>query len=349
MIENNHSEINVKKLSELLSVKNVRIVSKSNGGNSRVYCVEAAGEKWAVKSYPPYAPGQRDRLSAECKIYQFLNQNQIASVPALKTYSEDERWLILEWIEGDIPNTYSESDLLQAITFLRHIKALNMIKEANNLPLAAEACLSLTILLNQIKRRLQNLFALSAVESDLHDFLIHFFSPAFEYYQDYARTGYIANQIDPDCELSDTQRSLIPADFGFHNSMRSKTGKLYFFDFDYFGWDDPVKLLADIIWHPKMNLSTHQQHQFIHGFSAIYSHDHTFLLRFHYSKLLYGLRWVLILLNEFIPAFWQNRQHAGIAVNQAEAKQLQLKRAKELLLRIKQIGNSYDITIATSI
>ena len=40
---------------------------------------------------------------------------------------------------------------------------------------------------------------------------------------------------------------LSPSDFGFHNSLMTINGSLTFIDFDYFDWDDPVKLTADFI------------------------------------------------------------------------------------------------------
>jgi len=220
---------------------------------------------------------------------------------------------------------------------------------AINLPPAAEACLSLTILLNQIEQRYQRLISLPAQDAVLTHFLLNEFYPLFEHYQKQAIEGYLTHKIDPDAELPDAFRSLIPADFGFHNTIRDTSGKLYFFDFDYFGWDDPVKLLADILWHPKMVFTEEQKKQFIAGLSDVYHKDPLFLSRFYYTWPLFGLRWVLILLNEFIPAFWLNRQHANVHQNQTEAKKIQLGRAKKLLLNVQQLGSPYEVIAATSI
>lgn len=336
-------------LRTLLDCQNLNIIAKQGGGNSKVYCAEADGKKWAVKSYPPYAPNQRDRLATECLVYQFLNQQHIPSVPFLKGYSTTERWLIIDWISGEIPNQYTSSDIDQAITFLGNIAKLNTSPEAIALPLAAEPCISLEVLLNQIKQRFQRLMTLPEKEPELTDFLINQFQPVFEKCEQLALQGYYKNTISPSSELAQAKRSLIPADFGFHNSLRNPEGQLYFFDFDYFGWDDPVKLLADILWHPKMNLSDAQKKQFVKGIASVYHADSLFLARFYYTWSLFGLRWVLILLNEFIPAFWQNRQHANANQNQVEAKCTQLARAKELLITVQQMGCPYEITHTTII
>jgi hypothetical protein len=337
------------KLNALLACDNARIITKQGGGNSVVFCIEANGQKWAVKSYPPYATNQRDRLAAELSVYQFLNHHHVPSVPFVKTFCDTERWLVMDWIDGSIPQEYAASDIEQAILFLQSINGLNHLPAAQQLPLAAEPCLSLNVLLNQIQQRFNRLEAHTEQEPELKTFLWQEYMPTLQQYTDYAKNLYRSAGIDAEAELAPEKRSLIPADFGFHNTIRDAAGKLTFFDFDYFGWDDPVKLLSDILWHPKMRLTDEQRNQFIHGIAAIYADDTSFMPRFAANFPLFGLRWVLILLNEFVPAYWQNRQHANVYQDQAKAKKIQLNRAKELLLNVQKIGCPYESTATTSV
>jgi hypothetical protein len=99
--------------------------------------------------------------------------------------------------------------------------------------------------------------------------------------------------------LPQTSRSLIAADFGFHNTIRDQTGKLYFFDFDYFGWDDPVKLTADFLLHPAMKLSQSDKARFRHGMAEAVADDPGFRARLDRHLPIYRIRWALILLNAF--------------------------------------------------
>ncbi len=326
----------------LLGCHDAKILSKSGGGNSVVYCVDVGVKKLAVKSYPPYAPGKRDRLAAEVMVYQFLNEHHVSSVPALKLFSTEDRLLVMEWMDGEIPVCHSADDIEQAIAFIAEIARLNAVPRARELPLAAEACLSLTTIIGQISQRLLRLLAAAEHESQLQEFLQNEFMPVFQDCQESAKAGFAAAGLNPDAELPQEKRSLIPADFGFHNTIRDKDNRLHFFDFDYFGWDDPVKLLADILWHPKMTLTAVEQQQFIRGIANVYRNDATFLPRFHHTLALFGLRWTLIFLNEFIPEFWQNRQHAEVHANQDEAKINQLQRARATLLNVKNIGSQYE-------
>ena len=58
------------------------------------------------------------------------------------------------------------------------------------------------------------------------------------------------------------RRSLSPSDFGFHNALLEADGRLTFVDFEYFGWDDPVKIVADVMLHPGMGLSADHGRRF---------------------------------------------------------------------------------------
>jgi hypothetical protein len=63
----------------------------------------------------------------------------------------------------------------------------------------------------------------------------------------------------------------------------------------------------------------------------LYRDDRLFTERLGAYLTLFGLRWVLILLNEFIPERWQRRVLAGTTAQWADAKATQLARASEFL------------------
>jgi hypothetical protein len=66
--------------------------------------------------------------------------------------------------------------------------------------------------------------------------------------------GYAKHQLPFDTPVEERWRSLCPPDFGFHNALRRASGELVFIDFDYFGWDDSVKVTCDFLLHPGMRL-----------------------------------------------------------------------------------------------
>ena len=109
--------------------------------------------------------------------------------------------------------------------------------------------------------------------------------------------------------LPKTKQTLSPSDFGFHNSILRSDGALCFLDLEYFGWDDPVKLIADFIWHPAMMLSDDHKKLWLENSFMIFKNTEEIQQRFHAAWPLYGMRWAMILLNEFRKDGWEKKLH----------------------------------------
>ena len=183
-------------------------------------------------------------------------------------------------------------------------------------------------------------------EKALASFLDKDFVPVLERESFNAKAKILAAGLDFTADLPQEWRSLVPSDFGFHNSLRRKDGSLAFVDFEYFGWDDPVKLSADILLHPGRTLAAPQRQRFRRAACELYGADPSFAERLDAYLPLYGLRWVLILLNEFIPERWQRRVLAGASESWAEAKATQLALASDFLAalpgKVKDCVNGYQ-------
>jgi len=54
-----------------------------------------------------------------------------------------------------------------------------------------------------------------------------------------------------DDALDASTRCVSPSDFGFHNALRTPSG-VKFLDFEFAGWDDPTKLVADFYLQPRV-------------------------------------------------------------------------------------------------
>ena len=123
---------------------------------------------------------------------------------------------------------------------------------------------------------------------------------------------------------------LSPSDFGFHNCIKKKQDSLYFLDFEYFGWDDPVKLTSDFLWHPAMNLSSNNKRDWILAMKNLFSEDNYFEQRLKMAMPIFGLRWSLIMLNEFFPKILSKRKSAS-NINYMDVdsfQQIQLEKSK---------------------
>ena len=309
----------------------------SGGGrNSRIWHVRFGAREFALKHYPPTQNDPRDRLSAEVGALRLMALYQIDTVPRVIAVDERRGYALLSWIDGREVVDVSDADIDAAVAFLAAIHDLRATPQAAAQPLAAEACLSGEEIERQIKQRLAGLRDAARSETELTDFIEHSFLAEFDELRRQARVKMKAAALDFSAELPQEWRGLAPSDFGFHNSLRRSDGSLAFFDFEYFGWDDPVKLTADILLHPGQSLSTPQRARFRRAAVGLYGSDPGFATRLAAYLPLFGLRWVLILLNEFIPERWHRRVLAGDGRSWSEAKARQLTSAREFLARLKQ-------------
>lgn len=307
-------------------------VSRVAGGgrNSRVWRVASGGRTFALKQYPSRDDDPRDRLATEAGALRLMERCRIDAVPRVVALDSERGYALLSWIDGCDVDPVEDRDIDAAVAFLSAIHGLRAMPWAAGQPQAAEACLSGAEIERQIEARLARLRGLSG-EEELTDFICHSVTPAVAEASGKARARIAAADLDFGCELPQEWRSLVPSDFGFHNSLRRSDGSLAFLDFEYFGWDDPVKLTADILLHPGRPLGQAQRRRLRQAALALYGGDPALAERLDAYLPLFGLRWVLILLNEFIPERWRRRVLAGDSSNWGAAKARQLSRAREFL------------------
>jgi hypothetical protein len=299
------------------------------GRNSSVYRVRAGGASYALKQYPPRREGERNRAAIEFGALRFLAAHGIAAVPKALAADSERGYALIEWIDGDPVTDPTDADIAAAASFLGAIHALRHVNDAKAQPPAAEACLSAAEIVAQIERRLLRLGAIGAQEPKLAALLDGTGRPLLAQIGAWAIAGYTAAGLAFDQPIDASARTLCPADFGLHNTLRRTSGQLVFIDFDYFGWDDPVKLTSDFLLHPGMLLSDKLKRQFAAAAAAVYQGDGGFRARFSLLYPLFALRWCLILLNEFLPERWASRRNAGMEADWDAAKQRQLDRASE--------------------
>ena len=297
---------------------------RRGGGNNRVFRVVSGGHAYALKEYPSSANDPRDRLGHEFGGLTFMRAHGIAAVP--KALGADRRagYALYEWVEGTPVATHTRADLARAAAFLAELDAASRTPEAHALPAAAEAVFVPAELDAQIAARFARFDAIAGAEPLLAELLAEIRS-----------LWRPRSSAEPAVE----RRTLSPSDFGFHNALRRPGGELIFLDFEYFGWDDPVKLVCDTIWHPGTALDADDGAAFAQLMRPVYGDDPGYEARFARDLPRYGLRWALIVLNEFLPAAWERRRAAGRPDDWAVAKAEQAAKSRALLERVRALAD----------
>ena len=315
-------------------------------GNSRVYeLTTGSGARYALKLYPDRQRDPRPRLETEFAACQEL-QNRGYPVPGACAFDKDLGWGIYPWIAGSLIENPDKHFLAEAIEFIRRLycdsRASDSFGQFNR---ASEACLSGEEIARQIRGRIEKLDGVSSEE--LRQFLDHEFCPQFTLAEQSARE--LSGKLF-DTELNREMQLPSPSDFGSHNALRIAGGQSIFIDFEYFGWDDPVKLVSDFYWHPGMRLASDLRTQWITSCMEIFQEDATFGLRLKSYLPLYGLRWCLILLNEFRSQGAEQRVFADPpkASDLAKIRVDQLDKSRMLLQEIKETMHDHGSTIQVS-
>lgn len=308
----------------------VSVEACGGGGNNCVYRIQTLDRTYALKSYGPASLDDRDRLGHEYDGLRFLEGHGVSgALPAALAVDRASRCALYEWIPGKVPIEHDTSDVSAVLGLLAKLHDARHAPGAAKLPSATEAVLRLCDLLSQIGGRLERLKAVTSAEADLAAFLETEVQPEVD------RRSAALLPWDIEAALPHSARTLSPSDFGFHNSLRRSDGSLVFIDFEYFGWDDPAKLGADFLWHPAMKLSAEERACFLDGIARLYADDPNFAQRFATCYPLYGIRWVLIILNEFLPKLWARRAFSGKGGDWEGAKRAQLQKARTMLAALR--------------
>jgi len=319
---------------------------KKGRGNSRIYRLTGSdGGEYALKVYPDRQLDHRLRLQNEFSACQCLNT---AGFPVTQPLAKDENlnWAAYAWVSGAPIQSPDDEFIDESAGFVERLLAESRSsKDFGEFGEASEACLSGAEIVRQIHERIGRLVH---VDSEA---LVHFLNgellPALELSIRAARTH--AGQLF-DVSLPRTLQLLSPSDFGMHNAIRNGSGRTVFIDLEYFGWDDPAKLVCDFYWHPGMNLSSALKEKWLQRSKTIFRGDSSFETRVTAYLPLFALRWCLILLNEFLPHRRAHRIHADDQhTNDADGiLSRQLDKSRSLLAQVNREVAHHGSTLKTA-
>lgn len=305
-------------------------------GNSKIFRVNTTEGDLALKIYPDLNFDDRPRRKKEWLAVSTMNRFNLQTPQAIET-DQSLNWSVFEWIHGTISDPRVSTNILRAADFVRALQEVRAsFSNSEEFDFATESCLRPFQVVEQIRARLD---ALKTVEN-----------PALRKFVDKSLVEKLrvseahASKILDDSynrELDFENWTLSPSDFGLHNSITTPHDDLVFIDFEYFGWDDPVKLTADFCLHPAMGLTEHAQRIWLAQMSEIFAHDKYFAVRLGALYPLYAIRWALITLNEFRHDKIKNRRNAqdNIVSDLASVQASQLEKAEQILVKAEKMIN----------
>lgn len=288
---------NIESISSSAVVDFSRIVG---GGNNRLYkAVTQDHRAYLVKEY---FPDDRQRLQREYGALRFLHDSGFSEVPTPYFVDEAENYAIYSFEKGKISDakSFTESEIDKIVLFLnklQRIKPDDMIEDRFSDALFASRSLdeySDTVL-----------FKFGRFEESLNSGQIHL--KVAQLAQTYRlgeiirgtmrklRSNPITNKMFT--PIKDSEMRLSPVDFGPHNMIVRGDRELRFIDFEYFGWDDPIKIVANFMLHEgSKDIPPEQKLHFLDKFKKQSSLPPHIIERVDVAITLAALDWISILL-----------------------------------------------------
>ncbi len=288
-----------------------QLVRIAHGANNRAYrLTQNHGEPLLVKRYFWHPGDRRDRLGAEFRFLEYAWASGIRAIPQPRGCLPDARLGVYEFVAGRKTVTLDDDALAQAAEFYLAVNAARNTAAGSSLPHASEACFNLAAHLECINRRIERLAGMplnDQISAEALSFVKSELLPAWEKLQ----KDILVTAADKDIELAPGQRCISPSDFGFHNAIQRPDGRYCFIDFEYAGWDDPAKTIADFFCQPQVPVPTRYLESFAAGVAGICQDPGACLARTRLLLPAYALKWCCIMLNEFLPVGNERRRHAG--------------------------------------
>jgi hypothetical protein len=312
----------------------VELVPLPGGKNNRVFQVRLAdGSSLVLKSYFAHPHDTRDRLGAEWAFLTYAWGRGVRAVPEPLASDRDRRLGLYAHLPGRKiePGAVRPGHVEAALDFVLAINAPPRA-DAAALPAASEACFSVAAHLATVDRRVRLLASLdpeAPMRAEAERFVAARLAPAW----DRVRTrvaafaardaGSLEKPIEPEATI------VSPSDFGFHNALLDGS-RLGFLDFEYAGRDDPAKLVCDFFCQPEIpvpvTLFPRAVERIVTGLGLPDSH------RERCAALLdvYRIKWVCIILNQFLPVGAARRSFAASEARAARCAEQLAKAAAKL-------------------
>ncbi len=222
----------------------------NEGGNNRLFKLNSPSSKLLLKLYK--TPDDRHRLQREFEAFQFLRSKHINQVPEAYLVNLEDYFAIYSFVSGKITKA-ADLDRAQITALMDFIITLHRLLpnhvDHSFLPsIGASNCLQDYV--TSTKTRINKLKTHIATEGstllEKYGFPLDF-EQSFDQLFTQITASYSAEYMSS--QLTSDQLRLSPVDFGPHNTLFQSNGKPMFIDFEYFGWDDPYRLIGDFLNH----------------------------------------------------------------------------------------------------
>lgn len=308
------------------------------GGNNQGYRIkDSFGRTFFGKRYYRCAQDRRNRLEHEYSFLEVLKKNP--HLPCAKALLRDDvhGLALYTFVKGRMPQEPLAHHWEQCLSFIESIQVFHSSEKAKSLPQASEAAWSLSQHLAFLQRRRDHWLFMamnSMLDEQLQALVYEELEPLYQ-----SQAAYLLGQEGFNVLWPREAALLSPSDFGLHNTLEDSEGNLSFIDFEYAGWDDPAKLIADFFSQIAFPAPESFYELFVERVTKIIPEAYHTLFQERLPKIeqCIRLKWCYILLNPLSPQY--RNKHAF--VRRPCNREIQIEKVKSAIRRCKSTNIAY--------
>ena len=306
------------------------LVQLQGGINNRVFRCGEAHNQWVIKGYSPLEPDKRDRMQAEVDFLRYSAEVAPGFTPGLIHADPDRRCVILEYISGTPFSEVikpSQEAIDDAVNFIQLLNADSKAGKKSILIDAADGFLSLSDHLINLYARVA-LLECDHLHATVKPKAVQLLA---QLRNQLDQTKDLTNQLIDQGLISDSimpeDRWISPSDFGFHNSIHTTNG-VKFIDFEFSGWDDPLKTATDFVLQPHFSIISSESPLF---FLVIDKDKPSVRKRYAVMHKIMFLKWISIILGVLNPLRFSKILEISTNSNKTSLLEQQIERVEKYL------------------
>lgn len=272
----------------------------NKGGNSNIFRVYNKYHDFKVKLYSENE--NIEKIKKEIFINNYFFEKKL-DVKKIKYFNANYFLSYSEWIKGRKLNKLTYKNIKFYTDFLYKLKKIKL--NFNNKLLASASCLNVDQVRNHFDHRIAEFNEIKYTNPNVYEFINNYVNKTFNTY-----LKKIMKQKSINKYFNQNIYFLSPSDYGIHNSLKFKS-KVFFFDFEYAGFDSSIKIICDFIYNPSNKIydNVNLQSAWINECCSIFFIKNPYIIQL--IKPLFGLIWCLIILNEYKYTKWIQRSRAN--------------------------------------
>lgn len=330
-------------LKEKLSFEIKSVTEIKAGHNNKLFQVKSENKKVLLVKF--YHQDNIDRLQREFGAISFLREKGFTNIPTTYFNNSKYSYAVYSYEKGISKNSneLTKKDLDEILSFIIKLQKFTKENVEVNFPFGIKSCVSVKGNIDNINHRLKEF--LGYVRSkELHPEAVKQLKGIDPQKIIQKLLEKTLKNIETDLinyRLKQGELRLSPIDLGPHNIIFRPNNTLCFIDFEYFGWNDPVRIVVGFVNHDSnSSLPIGKKKYFVESYLQRTCLSENTLRRFDIVTRLNQIEWLTVYLSSIGSRKIESRKFADTNFEEETYIKEQIIKFRKKLRSIQKNQNS---------